>query len=147
MDEIVTKLSSMDKVESRPRFRFSLKALFVAATLAAAFCYWLMLPTFNAQRFVRAVEASDFAVADRFFHDPKDRILESYNKQFWKFEFRTTLEPFSTTQLLRRERLVHFSIAYGGPKPLAIFDGTITAHTNGLGSPEISGGVAGGMSM
>jgi hypothetical protein len=106
-----------------------------------------MLPTFNAQRFVRAVEASDFANADSFFRDPEDRILDSYNKQFWKFEFRTTLEPFSTSQLLRRERLVHFSIAYGGPKPLVIFDGTIISHTNGLGSPEISGGVAGGMSM
>jgi hypothetical protein len=106
-----------------------------------------MLPTFNAQRFVRAVQASDFAVADSFFHDPKDRILASYDKQFWKFEFRTTLEPFSAGQFLRRERRLQFSIAYGGPKPLAIFDGTIVSHADGLSTLEIIGGVSDGMSM
>jgi hypothetical protein len=137
----------MDKLESRARFRFSLRALVVAATFAAVLCYWLMLPTINAQRFVHAVKISDFSAADSFFRDPKDRILEDYNKQFWKFDLQATLEPVSASQLLKRERRVNFHIAYGGPKPLSVFEGTITSHSYGLTSPEISGGVTGGMSM
>jgi hypothetical protein len=107
----------------------------------------MMLPTLNAQRFVRAVQASQFAVADGFFRDPKDRFLDAYNKQFWTFQLQVDLDPFSANQFWNRERRVNFHVAYGGPKPLTIFDGTIIANSDGLSSPEISGGVNGGITM
>ncbi len=106
-----------------------------------------MLPTIEARRFVRAVESSDFAVADSCFCDPQDRFLDDYNKKFWTFELQATLDPFSMSEFWKRERRVTFHISYGGPKPLTISDGTIIATSHGLSSPEITGGASWGMAI
>jgi hypothetical protein len=137
----------MDKPESRPRFRFSLRVLFLATIVVAVFCYWLILPTIEARRFVRAVESSDFAAADYCFCDPQDRFLNDYNKKFWTFELQATLDPFSMSEFWKRERRVTFHISYGGPGPLRIFFGTIIATSKGLSSPEVTGGMGGGMAI
>jgi hypothetical protein len=47
------------------RLRYSLRTALVLLTLAALLCGWLALPTYNANRFVRAVEAQNLAAADR----------------------------------------------------------------------------------
>jgi VanZ family protein len=56
--------------------RYSLKTLFVAMTLVALTCYWMMLPTINAQRFVRAIQERDYAAADNLFID-ENRFFEA----------------------------------------------------------------------
>ena len=129
------------------RLRYSIRVLFVATALVAAGCYWLMLPTIMAKRFVRAVDTADYALADNCFRDATDRIFESYNQKFWTFQLQADLAPSSATQIWRGERLITFHLAFGGPMPTRIHEGTILATRLGLKSPEITSGVFGGFSM
>ena len=137
----------MDKLESRTRFRFSLRALFLLATVVAVLCYWLMLPTIVAKRFLRAIDSADYATADNCFHDAKDRIFNGYNQKFWTFQLKGSLAPSSAGEFWRCERQITFELVYGGPMPLRFNDGTIIATRQGLKSPEITGASAGGFGM
>jgi hypothetical protein len=129
------------------RLRYSIRVLLVATAIVAAGCYWLMLPTIMAKRFIRAVDTADYALADNCFRDVKDRIFESYNQKFWTFQLQADLAPSSATQIWRGERQINFHLAVGGPMPTRINEGTIVATRLGLKSPEITGGVSGGFSM
>jgi hypothetical protein len=49
------------------QFRFSLRTLLILTALAAAGCYWFARPMVVAYRFVRAIDAEDYAAADAQF--------------------------------------------------------------------------------
>jgi hypothetical protein len=135
------------RLELLMRFRFSIRVLFVATAIVAAGCYWLMLPTIVAKRFVRAVESADYAAADNCFRDVTDRIFAAYNQKFWTFQLQAALAPSSAAQIWRGERQITFHLAFGGPMPARVHEGTIVATRLGLKSPEITGGISGGFSM
>jgi hypothetical protein len=60
----------------RPRFRYSLRLLLILTALAAAGCYWwIARPTMLANRFVRAVQSEQFALANQQFANPDDAML------------------------------------------------------------------------
>lgn len=137
----------MNKSESPNRFRFSLRTLFVVATVVAVFCYWWMLPTVIAKRFLRAIDSADYATADNCFRKAEDRIFNGYNQKFWTFKLEGSLEPQTVAQFWRGERQITFQLAFGGPMPVRINEGTIVATRQGLKSPEITGGSMGGFGM
>jgi hypothetical protein len=59
-----------------PRFRFSLRTLFIVTTLAAIACGWLVLPTLRAKRLAKAIDSNNFAAADRMLARSEDAFLE-----------------------------------------------------------------------
>src|SRR5947208_2496467 len=120
------------------RLRYSIRVLLLATAIVAAGCYWLMLPTIMAKRFIRAVDTADYALADNCFRDVKDRICKSYNQKFWTFQLQADLAPSSPTQIWRGERQINFRLAFGGPMPTRIHEGTILATGLGLKSMEIT---------
>lgn len=54
------------------RPRFSLRALFLATTVAACICFWIVLPTVRAMSFIKAIETRNYEYADGFF---SNRVL------------------------------------------------------------------------
>jgi VanZ family protein len=56
--------------------RFSLRTIFVVMTFVAVACYWMMLPTINAQRFVHAIQTGNYASADNFLRNTEYRFFE-----------------------------------------------------------------------
>jgi hypothetical protein len=128
-------------------FKFSLRAAFVATAVVALFCYWLMLPTIKAQRFIGAVKSSDFRAADNHLRDPKDRFLDDYSKKYWTFQLQAALAPLSAREFLRGERRITFRLAYGGPRPVIIVEGTLVSTARGLSSPEVTTGITRGFSI
>jgi hypothetical protein len=118
------------------RLRFSLRMMFLATTVVAGVCYWLILPSVKAGRFVRAIEAADFEVADRCFCNSDDRFLVAWKNIFWSMKAYAQVEPLSIRQLIRGERHVTVTVDHAGP------DGTSTAgiiaNRTGLEAPNIN---------
>jgi hypothetical protein len=109
--------------------------------------YCLILPSLNARRFVRAVNAGDFATADTCFVDENDRFLESHNREYWTFKLGANLEPWSLSEFFHGERHISYTLNFGGPRPLIHRGGTIVASFRGLGSFDHTSGGFGGFSM
>jgi hypothetical protein len=110
--------------------------MFLASAVVAGVCYWFILPTVNAGRFVRAVETADFKLADDCFCDAEDRFLVSWKDIFWSMEAGAYLEPLTIRQLLRGERRITVSVDHTSP------DGTSTAsvvaNRTGLERPNLN---------
>lgn len=130
------------------RPRFSLRTLFLITTALAAFCcYWFVLPSFQARRFVSAVRASDFVTADACFRNTDDQMLAKLHKEYWTFKLDAELEPCSFAEFLHGERRINFQLAFAGPRPLIARGGTITSTALGLQSLEVTTGGFGSYSM
>jgi hypothetical protein len=118
------------------RLRFSLRTMFLASTAVAGICYWFVLPTVNATRFVRAVESADYKLADDCFREFDHRFLVTWKNIFWSMEADAHMVPLSFRQLIRGERHVNVSVEHSGP------DGTSTASViakrSGLEAPNIN---------
>jgi hypothetical protein len=122
------------------RFRFSLRFAFVVTTIVACVCYALVLPTLYAQRFVAAVGADDYELADNCFRDPNDRFLADWHQKFQRFQARASLEPWSLREFVRGKRLVRLHVASGNPGPLLFHTLVVPAAPAGLLSPQKVGG-------
>jgi hypothetical protein len=125
------------------RWRFSLRALFVLTTIVALGCWWLILPSLSAQRFLRAVNSADYQQADAFFQKGDNRFLVKWNDEYWQFTSSAELEPWTFREVLRGQRRVKLHLSYGGPSPLRIRTYRVTATRSGLLEAELSGGVFG----
>lgn len=97
--------------------RYSLRSLFIAITIASAFCYWLARPTLIAHRFMRAIAAGDYATAETLF-------LTTHTKESWVFPGpfgtddqirRTTISLFPLTlrDIVLRQRYIGIDVPYG----------------------------------
>ena len=148
MDEILNASStSTEPRKPRSRFRFSLRVLLVAIALMAGVCYWLILPTIEAERFVRAVDSGDFESADACFHRPKDRFFVSWNEKNWAFKPEAELESWSFAEFIGGRRRVAIRITYGNPGRIRDLEGTIIATRSGLKSPDFTQFSSGGMTI
>ncbi|HEX3601894.1 MAG TPA: hypothetical protein VHU84_17205 [Lacipirellulaceae bacterium] len=95
------------------RPRFSLRTLLVLTTLLALFCYfWVIMPTQTAQQFVHAVNAEDYAIADRLASHDSDFTLSKWKDERWGFIAEAELAPWSARQLLHGTRDVTMRIKY-----------------------------------
>jgi len=121
--------------------------LLVAIALMAGACYWLILPTIEAERFVRAVDSGDFESADACFHKPLDRFFVSWNEKNWAFKPQAELESWSFAEFVGGRRRVAVRITYGNPGRLHGLEGTITATRSGLKSPDFTEFGFGGTSI
>lgn len=129
------------------RLRFSLRTLLLATTIVAAACYELVLPTINAQRFVRAVAAENYELADAYFHDPDDKFLFDWNEKHWRFKALAELEPWSFSEFVRGRRLVRLRGIYADAGPMRSREWIIPVTRSGLLQPRPnlpSRGVGGG---
>jgi hypothetical protein len=148
MDEIITaNLSSTEQRRPRSWFRFSLRVLLLVTALLAGICYWLILPTIEAERFVRAVDTGDFKSADACFHRPEDRFFVSWKEKNWAFKPQAELESWSFTEFVEGRRRVAIRITYGNPGQLHGLEGTATATRSGVKSPDFTNIQFGGMSI
>jgi hypothetical protein len=119
--------------------------MFLAVTIIACGCYWLMLPTLNARRFVEAMRAENYRLADGCFRDPNDRFLVDWNERYWRFQVRANLETWSLGEFIRGKRMVRLSIAYGNAGPLRFDVLNVSVTPTGLHSPQkIGGSIPGG---
>jgi hypothetical protein len=125
------------------RPRFTLRALFVLTTIVALGCWWLVLPSLSAQRFVRAINSADYQQADACFQKGADRFLEKWNDEHWQFAASAELESWTFREVLRGQRRVQLHLSYGGPSPVRIRKYRVTATRSGLLEAEFSGGVFG----
>ena len=118
------------------RLRFSLRTLFLTTTIVAAACYWLILPTINAQGFVGAVASKNYELADTYFRDPDDRFLFDWNEKRWRFMAHAGVEAWSFGELMRGERRVRLRVMFGDAGPMRTGNWTVIATRGGLLSPD-----------
>jgi hypothetical protein len=119
--------------------------MFVLTTLVAVVCYVLVLPTVNAKRFIRAIDAGDFPAADALFIDPSDAFLADWREESSEFRATAELLPWSIRQIIAAERTVSLNILkmeVNGPSRGRLI--RIIAHRTGLGKPPVYGGSFGG---
>ena len=131
------------------KLRFSLRTLGVATAIVAIACYWLVLPTINAQRFVRDVKCENYERADTYFRNLDDRFLLAWNEKYWRLYARASLEPWSFAELLRGRRLVRMHLTFGDAT-LRSREWLIAATRIGLLQPQLtmlSHGGGGGMAI
>jgi hypothetical protein len=119
--------------EERPRAwqRFSLRTLFVAMTIAAIGCYWMVLPTLNAQRFVGALHEKDYATAERLFALETATFPGDF-KNHDHFAANAIVSPLTWDDFWRGERRISVAINYGDDGGLIGCGADISAHREGL---------------
>jgi VanZ family protein len=111
--------------------RYSLRLVFLAMAAAALVCYWLMLPTMNAQRFVRALQQREYATAESLFMASSKEFPGEF-KKFAFAEFEPRLLPLTWSELWKGERRVLVTINYGNEGATARGGAGIFAYRRGL---------------
>jgi VanZ family protein len=120
-----------DEDQPRTRRRFSLKTLFLLMTITAAACYWMMLPTMNAQSFMRAIQLHDYATAESLFAS-EDNAFPGGFKNYDHFDAHVKLAPLTWGDLWKGERRISVTIDYGDDAGLIGCGADIYAHRHGL---------------
>lgn len=82
---------------SRKRFRIPLRAFFLLIAVMAVLAWWLMLPTYNANRYVHAINSREFDVADQMCSDPATRFPGFFHPDgdYAMFRCRAQVEPLT----------------------------------------------------
>lgn len=93
------------------RPRFSLRALFLATTVAACICFWIVLPTDRAMSLIKAIETRNYEYADGFFSnrvltDGDSHSLTKLSRLDPTFTANARLHTISLQNLWRGERTV-----------------------------------------
>ena len=101
-----------------PRVRFSLRMLLLTAPLIGAALYRVQLPTWQAERFVTAVNRRDFVVAEQCCRDSENAFPGSW-RQHAHFEPRASLQPRTWSDLAHGERQIVIGIHYGDGNGIA----------------------------
>jgi VanZ family protein len=130
---ISTDLPDEPRPRPNPRagIRFSLKAMFIVTAVVAAVCYWLLLPSINAQRFAAAIRSGDYAAAERLFARGEEAFPGSW-KEHEYFDANVSMRPISRRELLHGERQISVGIAYGDAHGRATCAGQFRATRSGL---------------
>jgi hypothetical protein len=118
------------------RLRFSLRTLFLLMTIVAALCFWFLLPTLTAQRFLTALAAEDYQSADTFFRNADDRFLADWANKRWSFRSSGELLPLTFHQLWRNKRAMHVEITYFAFDQNFSVETYLAATPFGLNKPE-----------
>ena len=92
-------------------FRFSLRASLVVVAVVAALLYWALAPTFKAQQYVRALNASDYLAADRLCPDPNTRFPGDWTVGDM-FEVRASIRPLSWSNIWQGTRNISVAITH-----------------------------------
>jgi VanZ family protein len=116
---------------SRNWHQFSLRTIFVAMTLIAVACYFLVLPTMHAQRFVRAVANKDYAGAEQLFTAGSDTFPGTF-KQHRILKQHVELAPLTWSDFRRGRRSIGVSIQYGDDNGIATCGAAIESNRRGL---------------
>jgi hypothetical protein len=92
-------------------FRFSLKSLLLLTTIAAAACYWTLLPTFHARRFAAAIQSGDYDAAESLFAPDKPAFPGDWKNReyFWP---NVRIRPISWNDIVKGERRLFVAIDY-----------------------------------
>lgn len=125
--------SEVTSDDDRPRTwrRYSLRTLFMMMTAVAAGCYWMVLPTINAQRFVQAIQERNYAAAERIFISKSEAFPGSF-KQYRHFKSWPTIAPMTLSDIWRGERRIGVGIHYGDEGAMATCAADIRAYRSGL---------------
>jgi hypothetical protein len=91
---------------SQKRIQFSLRVLFFAIGLLAMSFWWFTLPTYQANRYVHAINSDQFEIADRMCSNPQSRFPGFFfpNGDYKSFHCRAELQPLSWQNLWRGTR-------------------------------------------
>jgi hypothetical protein len=100
----------------RPRFSLRLFLLFVSAT-SAAFYWWFVRPTVIAQRFVAAVEAKDFSRAESFCSESNCEFLTPHISDARSTEVAVKILPRRWSDIYHGRRLMSLRVVPGEPRP------------------------------
>jgi hypothetical protein len=119
------------------RLRFSLRTLFLLMTCVAGLCLWFLLPTFNAKKFLKAIDAEDYASADRLFANPRDGFLADWAANRWGLRATANLQPLTFTQLLHNRRELLVGLRYFAFDQNLEVSAHIVAAPLGLQKPDL----------
>jgi VanZ family protein len=132
LENYVPTTETADDVGQASRWRrYSLKTLFIAMTVIAVVCYWLMLPTMNAQRFVRAIQQRDYATAESLFIASSDKFPGDY-KRSDILETEPRIYSLTWSALWNGERRILVTTRSGDKQGTIRFGATILAYRQGL---------------
>jgi VanZ family protein len=111
--------------------RFSLRTVFVTMTFIAVVCYFLVLPTMHAQRFVRAIANKDYAGAEQLFTPGSDTFPGTFKKHRI-LQQHVELAPMTWSDFRRGRRSIGVSIQYGDDNGIATCGAAIESDRRGL---------------
>jgi hypothetical protein len=118
------------------RPRFSLRTLLIATAILAGLCYyWIEMPRATAKRFVDAIGAEEFSVADRMFWKAGDRGFAASKEKYWGFRADAEVLPWSMSQFLSGRRDVQLHMTYFFLDEHHDVENDIAATAFGLNSP------------
>jgi VanZ family protein len=130
-DDAKVKEPAVAPGRARAWYQFSLRTVFVAMTVIAVVCYFLVLPTMHAQRFVRAVADRDYATAEQLFTSGSDTIPGTF-KQHRVFKPHVDLAPMTWSDFWRGRRTIGVTIQYGDDSGIAVCAAAIESDRRGL---------------
>ncbi len=96
---------------SRWRWRYSLRFLLLAMIVVSAGLVWMLLPTWHARRYVAALAAKDYRMADSMC--VADVVFPGNWVDSKHFEPRAVLKPPTWQDLWRGRRELYVGISYG----------------------------------
>ena len=114
-----------------PRLRYSLRVLLVLSAVVPLAVYWLALPTLNAQRFVAAIAARDYATAEALCLSADDKFPGDWTRHA-HFNPQAGISPLTWSDLRRGERQLSVGIAYGDGGGIASCSLECTATRRGI---------------
>jgi hypothetical protein len=95
------------------RFRFSLRAMFIAITVFAGFCYlWFVLPSVMANRLVSAINAADYVAADSLFAKSDSVSFAKTSDKTFGFRANASLLPWSLSDIRLGRRSIQVETDY-----------------------------------
>ncbi|MCG8448466.1 MAG: hypothetical protein MI725_02660 [Pirellulales bacterium] len=113
------------------RFRFSLRFLLVAMVLSAGILYWVTLPSVTARRYVTAINAGDFATANRLCSGSESPFPGENAKQEM-FRPHAALLPLSLHNVLHGTRDLYVSVVAGNDDALETYGVFGTASSKNI---------------
>lgn len=94
------------------KVRYSLRMLLLLVPLVGTALYWVQTPTWQAERFVTAVNRRNFDAAEQLCRDPADAFPGSWRQQTY-FEPKASLKPRAWSDLAQGERQIVIGVHYG----------------------------------
>jgi len=94
--------------------RFSLARLFLLMTLVCCFIFWRSKPSMLADKFVQAVESSQYSDADLLFNTPKDTFLGEWTARHQPTSVKVAFEKQSIVEWLSGKRRGRFRLSSVG---------------------------------
>lgn len=129
--EAQKKQDAAAKDRHRKWYRFSLRTVFVVMTIVALLCYWSVLPTINAQKFVQAIKSKEYSAAEGLFVSGSDRFPGKY-KSNTDYVAHAHLNAVTWNDILHGRRRISGTIIYGAGEVTTSSGAAIVAERGGL---------------